>query len=436
MFTAEFKLKQHTPIIHFQHDQAGATLRATEVKPKLDKFIINSYGLLKKIEQNKTEKFVPQSQFESFFINSGKLNSALDYKMKISVDRTTMDTTDTLKPFVFEESKQVYEQQSPYPLVLSNMGGKSSQSELKNFTKYENVTILLTSHNIELLKKIKAIIVSFFLFNNFGNRQNKGFGSFTVTQIDGINVDSNPMPSGIHYLLIKEKIKLKQLFETIDYYWKRLKSGINYSKYKVGSREAGNEQWFCDPIRYEKSFLFEYINNHLPAEQRYTWEKRWLKESFFNLDARSNVIPPKYVRALLGLQDKFEFINPDFCNPDEIESTQMNENFSKLNIKVKHKTEEIDRIKAPILFKPVFHNNRTFIYLIIDAKHINNQIYEAGIDKKFEFDAEATKSLSLPNIPLNFYNLLDKYHLHLGKIFQSKNFQWNTIANVRTMITQ
>ena len=36
----EIKLKQQTPLIHFQHDQEGATLRATEVKAKLDKFIL------------------------------------------------------------------------------------------------------------------------------------------------------------------------------------------------------------------------------------------------------------------------------------------------------------------------------------------------------------------------------------------------------------
>jgi hypothetical protein len=40
MYKLKFTLKQHTPLIHFQHDQAGATLRATEVKPKLDQFII------------------------------------------------------------------------------------------------------------------------------------------------------------------------------------------------------------------------------------------------------------------------------------------------------------------------------------------------------------------------------------------------------------
>ena len=37
------RLKQHTPIIHFQWDQKGATLRATEFKPKLDRYIKKKY---------------------------------------------------------------------------------------------------------------------------------------------------------------------------------------------------------------------------------------------------------------------------------------------------------------------------------------------------------------------------------------------------------
>lgn len=39
-FERVYTLEQQTPLIHFQYDQPGATLRATEVKPKLDKFII------------------------------------------------------------------------------------------------------------------------------------------------------------------------------------------------------------------------------------------------------------------------------------------------------------------------------------------------------------------------------------------------------------
>lgn len=35
------QLEAQSPMIHFQYDQAGATLRASEVKPKLDRFLLN-----------------------------------------------------------------------------------------------------------------------------------------------------------------------------------------------------------------------------------------------------------------------------------------------------------------------------------------------------------------------------------------------------------
>ena len=63
----EFTLKQHTPLIHFQHDQAGATLRATEVKPKLDQFLIEELLREQKVDFNFYE---PQRHGEPKFINS------------------------------------------------------------------------------------------------------------------------------------------------------------------------------------------------------------------------------------------------------------------------------------------------------------------------------------------------------------------------------
>lgn len=42
MHTLTFTLKQHTPIIYFQHEQDGATLRASELKPKLDKYLVEN----------------------------------------------------------------------------------------------------------------------------------------------------------------------------------------------------------------------------------------------------------------------------------------------------------------------------------------------------------------------------------------------------------
>ncbi len=64
-----FKLKQHTPIIHFQHDQHGATLRASELKPKLDKFLIKNF---------KEEEI----DYKKWLIGKGE-HDALDYKVKI-----------------------------------------------------------------------------------------------------------------------------------------------------------------------------------------------------------------------------------------------------------------------------------------------------------------------------------------------------------------
>jgi len=42
MYKVTFILKQHTLLIHFPHEQDGATLRAIEVKPKFDRFIFES----------------------------------------------------------------------------------------------------------------------------------------------------------------------------------------------------------------------------------------------------------------------------------------------------------------------------------------------------------------------------------------------------------
>ena len=67
-FKVSFTLKQHTPIIHFQSDQSGATLRATELKPKFDRFLM--------------EQFEKEGVDYSSYLIRGQ-EGALDYKVKI-----------------------------------------------------------------------------------------------------------------------------------------------------------------------------------------------------------------------------------------------------------------------------------------------------------------------------------------------------------------
>jgi hypothetical protein len=79
-YKIEIKLKQITPMIHFQHDETGATLRASEVKPKLDKFIIKQLG---------GEANVP----ECYWLDKDR-NGALNYKMQIRAEGTPTISND------------------------------------------------------------------------------------------------------------------------------------------------------------------------------------------------------------------------------------------------------------------------------------------------------------------------------------------------------
>ena len=74
-FEIELKLKQVTPMIHFQHDSCGATLRASEVKPKLDRYIKRKY-LAEHPNMTDEEK----KAYKKWFIGE---TDALDYKMSI-----------------------------------------------------------------------------------------------------------------------------------------------------------------------------------------------------------------------------------------------------------------------------------------------------------------------------------------------------------------
>lgn len=52
MAIINIKLKQHTPMWHFQWDQPGCALRVTELKPKLDKFLIRKLGGRSEVPDN------------------------------------------------------------------------------------------------------------------------------------------------------------------------------------------------------------------------------------------------------------------------------------------------------------------------------------------------------------------------------------------------
>lgn len=135
-------LKQHTPLIHFQHDQEGATLRISDVKPRLDKFIL---GKLSKEEREKGER---------------------EGWIKVKDGRACLS----------------------YQMVAASEG-KTFSKELKiiNATRialmYEKTKITIFSNHEFVIEKMEDLLPVFFVINNFGYRQSKGYGSYTVTDL-------------------------------------------------------------------------------------------------------------------------------------------------------------------------------------------------------------------------------------------------------------
>lgn len=156
----EFTLRQHTPMIHFQHDQAGATLRATEVKPKLDRYLIDRLGGWESIPSD-------------WRVGGQKANhEALDYKIHFS------------SVIQFKFHKHIIDQHNPKELVVfSSLDGK------------------LLCYHAALANEIKQNLPGFFAAHNFGNRTSKGYGSFTVELIDGAPPSTGDPKSNFELLL-------------------------------------------------------------------------------------------------------------------------------------------------------------------------------------------------------------------------------------------
>jgi len=223
-FKLNFTLKQHTPIIHFQSDQSGATLRASELKPKLDRF------LLKKFEEDKID-------YKPFLI-AGQ-DGALNYKVKIKyIGKNKIDYP---KPFVKKGTEGYV---APYFADGVSIEHDDSEILLEFF-----------SFNKEIREKIEENIKIFFSFENFGTRQSKGFGSYHIESFEkkdlevALKSNNNKL-----FKLTKASANPKEALKIIDSVYREMKSGLNYPKYK-------------------KSLLFRYM-----CTKESGWEKRWIKQ--------------------------------------------------------------------------------------------------------------------------------------------------------------
>ncbi|MCC8074698.1 MAG: hypothetical protein LIO95_01930 [Clostridiales bacterium] len=160
-FSRKFTIRQVTPIIHFQFGEADATLRATELKPKLDRFLCGRY----RAEQGET---VPEAwQIADAPGNDGRSDYYhLNYKAQM---------------FPKGETAKIEVGQNNFPMYFGNMGDGEKKHGL--FCP-EGLTLKITclisdkAQREALLTFIGENLELFFLTHNFGTRQTKGYGGF------------------------------------------------------------------------------------------------------------------------------------------------------------------------------------------------------------------------------------------------------------------
>lgn len=424
MKTLTVTLKQHTPLIHFQHDQYGATLRASEVKPKLDKFILTKLG-----ENEGYEKGCNIAKNKGWLVGKGE-HDALNYKIKIvcTGDIETMfinkkkyysqNHEQDRKPFIVENGKKylakvreggrrIIELQ-PYPLFFGNINKDINDSnEYRKMVYTKDVIELqlnvLNDGLYDYIEENKTILSDFFLNHNFGTRQSKGFGSFYVKE--GTEYYKEPDTKYKFALEGIKKEEYRKLYDAIDLFYKALRSGINVNGF------------------YFKSLSFMYAKDVLKAH----WDKRMIKEHFYNnIDKRrkdSLILhinnhgekePLAYVSKIgYDVRDLLGFSTTERWTSfkDDIEKKVSICDNGKFRFPEENEKLLVDRMSSPILIKPVWQDGKYQVYLIlrddvVDLNKFKAQKYICVLSSKEkdskEKDSRKSNKRFMLEIPSDF----------------------------------
>ena len=345
-FQKEYDLKAHSPLIHFQWETNGATLRATEVKPKLDRYIL------------KHCKDIPKEWIRDNV--NGKVS--LDYKLRI----------------IATESKPAIDigRGTPYDIYYGNTGdGAQIKKGVMN-----NAKLTVTCFHDGLLGYIDKIIGDFFIVTNFGTMQSKGFGSFTVdgkTNNIGDVLKKEYTNKGHCYMFQSDS---QNAFKQIKSVYSLMKSGINFSG------------------RYHRSFLFEYAHKMKVKGKKVDIgnEKAWMKQKQNHISPALNRSGryveqhdtcSRYVRALLGIGETIEYQNDG----------------PKVKVTIRETSKTIERLDSPILFK--FIGNT--VYFV--GRNPNKQIYGKTFLFSSKMGKGELKVPEENELPENFMNEFMEY---------------------------
>jgi hypothetical protein len=377
MHKLTFTLKQHTPLIHFQADQQGATLRASEVKPRFDRF------LLEKLGEGSYGKGVTIARGKGWLIKGAKY-PALNYKLKIKSD-TVSDVEDP-----------------PAPYFGNKVGEDKSEPMKKIKKRYESINLEFITIIENLFdKNFVPQFEEFILVNNFGTRSGKGFGSFSVERVNG-----HLIPDNTHYQLSK---KFKYSFDV----------HVNTSVKKSPARELFSYiDLFCKIIRagynmnglYIKPFIFLYAKE---KEKEWQWEKKSIKEAFFSNNDR--YLPPEYKEdnSSPAFYSSVKKIDGNLPMLRGVLGLATSQNWDSSNtIVIQNKEKKIDRYASPIFFKPIRNDDRFTVYFdwLESDKGIWGKTFLCNVKGKNTSDLKLTVPNKKDFNPAGFMDFIVKNH--------------------------
>lgn len=379
----EYKLVQHTPLIHFQHSEPHACLRATEVKPKLDRFLI---------EQLEKDYRFGDGRWKKWFVGDGSQQS-FDYMMRITPNSERVDRTQSIENGI-ERAIARAEHRPPnanlheiHKNYFGNMAsGNNIQDTIRETFKEslfykDGLTLTIRCFIPELLTLIDEHIRGFFMMHNFGTRQRKGFGSFTVdistkpNEPKGFDLVGKYCPNA-YYCKLDGNVNADALLDAVWVISAFLRSGFN--------RGEGN---------YVRGFVFRYFQREKnPLANDKAFVKQQVLHNVYNEATRGEHLHPygnnvryRYVRGLLGTNE-----NSRFCrNP----RGGTREDRTVHNIYI-HSAEGVERFPSPLLFKPI----GKFVFILpqkMPDEIFGSEFYILEKNQEEEYDSKATSEQKL-----------------------------------------
>ena len=371
----EYKLVQHTPLIHFQHSEPHACLRATEVKPKLDRFLI---------EQLEKDDRFGDGRWKKWFVGDGSQQS-FDYMMRITPNSEQVERTQSIERAIARAEHRppnanLHEIHKNYFGNIAS--GNNIQDTIRETFKEslfykDGLTLTIRCFIPELLTFIDEHIRGFFMMHNFGTRQRKGFGSFTVD----INTQPNA-PKGFdlvgkycpnaYYCKLDGNVNADALLDAVWVISAFLRSGFN--------RGEGN---------YVRGFVFRYFQREKnPLANDKAFVKQQVLHNVYNEATRGEHLHPygnnvryRYVRGLLGTNE-----NSRFCRAPNAH-TPVYDIYT-------HSAEGIERFPSPLLFKPI----GKFVFILpqkMPDKIFGSEFYILKKKQEEEYDSKATSDQKL-----------------------------------------